>query len=131
MKFFLDENFPKSVARFLERSGHEVFDIRSTEYEGSDDRKIFELAQAEEAVFLTTDRDFFHTIPHMSEKHHGVIVVALKQSNRREIQKKIEWDLLISRMRNSKIMFSCSVINTLHDCQKNKQTQSNRTAQSL
>ncbi len=63
-------------------------------YEGSDDGKIFEFAQAEEAVFLTTDRDFFHTLPHMYEKHHGVIVVALKQPNRREIQKKIEWVLL-------------------------------------
>ncbi|MFQ5640537.1 MAG: DUF5615 family PIN-like protein [bacterium] len=93
MKFFLDENFPKSVGRFLERSGHEVFDIRSTEDEGSDDRKIFELAQAEAAIFLTTDRDFFHTIPHLHKKHFGVIVIALKQPNRSQIQEKIEWIL--------------------------------------
>jgi len=36
MKFFLDENFPKTVTPILERKGYDVFDIRSTKYEGSD-----------------------------------------------------------------------------------------------
>lgn len=63
MKFFLDENFPNSVGRFMEGLGHEVFDIRSTEHEGSDDKKIFEFAQAKEAIFLTTDRDSFTLSP--------------------------------------------------------------------
>jgi len=40
MIFFLDENFPKSVAAILEREGHTIIDIRSTEHEGSDDVEI-------------------------------------------------------------------------------------------
>ena len=39
--------------------GHKVFDIRSTKFEGTDDFSIFELAQEENAIFLTTDKDFF------------------------------------------------------------------------
>ena len=91
MKFFLDENFPKIAGRFLQQAGHEIFDIRSTEFEGSDDRKIFEFAQTEKAIFLTTDRDFFHTIPYLFDEHFGVVVIALKQPNRKRIKEKIEW----------------------------------------
>jgi len=83
MKFYLDENFPKTVISILENKGHKVFDIRSTKYEGSDDISIFELAQNKKAIFLTTDKDFFHTVPHLFEEHHGVIVITLSQPNRK------------------------------------------------
>lgn len=45
MKFFLDENFPKSALHFLESRGHDVLDIRGTEQEGSTDMELFELAR--------------------------------------------------------------------------------------
>jgi predicted nuclease of predicted toxin-antitoxin system len=41
MKFFLDENFPKAAVGMLEGMGHEVFDLRGTEREGSQDGDIF------------------------------------------------------------------------------------------
>ena len=82
MKFFLDENFPKAAAGMLESLGHVVFDLRGTEREGSPDADVFAEAQRLEAVFLTTDRDFFHTIPHLFPLHAGVIVIALRQPNR-------------------------------------------------
>jgi hypothetical protein len=43
--------------------------------------------------FLTTDRDFFHTIPHLHQKHAGIIVIALKQPNRHAILQKLSWIL--------------------------------------
>ena len=89
MIFFLDENFPKSVVSILEKKGYTVFDIRSSEYEGSDDIDIFKLAQSKNAIFLTTDRDFFHTIPRLFENHYGVIVIALRQPNRKGITEKL------------------------------------------
>jgi predicted nuclease of predicted toxin-antitoxin system len=89
MKFFLDENFPKPAADLLTARGHEVFDIRSTEFEGSNDSQIFELAQAEGAIFLTTDKDFFHTIPFFYQKHKGIIVITLRQPNRRGLIEKL------------------------------------------
>ena len=58
MRFFLDENFPKAAAGILEGMGHEVFDLRGTDREGSEDEDIFAEAQQHGAVFLTTDRDF-------------------------------------------------------------------------
>jgi predicted nuclease of predicted toxin-antitoxin system len=97
MKFFLDENFPKAAASVLEGLGHEVFDLRGTGREGSPDAEIFTDAQLQGAVFLTTDRDFFHTIPHLHAEHHGVVVIALRQPNRAAILEKLCW--LLNRLR--------------------------------
>jgi predicted nuclease of predicted toxin-antitoxin system len=89
MTFFFDENFPKTVAKILNSKGHEIIDIRSTELEGADDISIFKMAQEKKAIFLTTDRDFFHTIPHLFEKHHGIIVIAVRSPNRSSISEKL------------------------------------------
>ena len=93
MNFFLDENFPKIATQLLAQRGHRVFDLRGTELEGCDDHQIFECAQAKEAVFLSTDRDFFHTIPLIHPEHFGIIIVALKQPNRKSIIERLEWFL--------------------------------------
>ncbi|MGE5679816.1 MAG: DUF5615 family PIN-like protein [Bacillota bacterium] len=90
MKFFLDENFPKSSGNLLLELGHEAFDIRGTEHEGADDEMIFTFAQQKEAIFLTTDRDFFHTIPYLHSKHFGIIVFNFSQPNRFNIREKLE-----------------------------------------
>jgi hypothetical protein len=42
-------------------------------------------------VLLTTDRDFFHTIPHLFNSHPDVVVVALRQRNR---------DAVLSRLKS-------------------------------
>jgi predicted nuclease of predicted toxin-antitoxin system len=91
MKFFLDENFPKAAVELLVGLGHEVADIRGTDEEGVDDVTIFRMAQKRGAALLTTDRDFFHTIPHTEKQHYGVVVVALRQPNRQSILTRIRW----------------------------------------
>jgi len=91
MKFFLDENFPKTAEIYLKNLGYEVMDIRSTGQEGLDDHVIFKLAQFHSAIFLTTDRDFFHTIPFDFAEHHGAIIIALRQPNRTNITEKLKW----------------------------------------
>jgi predicted nuclease of predicted toxin-antitoxin system len=93
MKFLLDENFPKAAIPFLEAAGHDVFDFRGTGDEGIDDSEVFQKAQDHAAILLTTDRDFFHTIPHRFDSHCGVIVIALRQPNRRAILARLEWIL--------------------------------------
>jgi predicted nuclease of predicted toxin-antitoxin system len=91
VRFFLDENFPRKATTILEAAGHEVFDIRGTKKEGAADRIIFELAQKLQAIFLTTDKDFFHTIPmQFNRKHYGVIIIALRQPNGPAILKKFD-----------------------------------------
>lgn len=81
MNFFLDENFPRKAISILSRHGFFAHDIRGSNFEGADDKPIFERAQEHQAVFLTTDKDFFHTIQFLYEEHHGIIVIALSQPN--------------------------------------------------
>jgi len=90
MKFFLDENFPKKAIDILKKAGHEILDIRGTEFEGCSDRVIFENAQQNRAVFLTTDCDFYHTIPSLYNRHCGIIVIALSQPNAGSIITKLK-----------------------------------------
>lgn len=80
MKFFLDENFPLKAKEILEAKKHSIFDIRGTGKEGISDEKIFQISKKKKAVFLTTDKDFFHTIHFMHKPHYGVIVIALSVS---------------------------------------------------
>ena len=93
MKFLLDENFPKTAGTWLSELGYVVFDVRGSEKEGLTDIELFSQAQELNAVMLTTDRDFFHTVPHMFEHHAGVLVIALRQPNRKNIMEKLEWAL--------------------------------------
>lgn len=93
MRFLLDENFPKTAKSLLEAAGHEVIDLRDTPDQGCEDAEIFRLAQRLEAILLTTDRDFFHTIPHLFTHHAGVLVIALRQPNKHNILKKLTWAL--------------------------------------
>lgn len=93
MKFLLDENFPKAAETLLSELEHTVIDIRGTDLQGTDDFELFELAQENKAVLLTTDRDFYHTVPHHYPAHSGVIVIALRQPNRKSILAKLTWVL--------------------------------------
>ena len=93
MNFFLDENFPKTAEALLAAHGHVTLDIRGTEHEGAEDPDIFGMAQDKQAVFLTTDRDFFHTVPHVWPNHNGIVVIALRQPNRRAILERLSWFL--------------------------------------
>lgn len=93
MTFFFDENFPKKTKDLLENHGHSWIDIRGTEDEGLPDIDLFEIAKANEAVFLTTDKDFYHTVHFESKPHFGIVVIALSKPNSRSFISKVEWFL--------------------------------------
>lgn len=93
MRLYFDENFPKSGHELAERRGIECFDHRGTELEGIADSGLFDLAQQREAVLVTTDRDFYHTIPILRPEHFGILVIALKQPNRANILSRFTWAL--------------------------------------
>ena len=90
MRFLLDENFPRAAAAMLAREGHAVFDIRGSADEGAADKWLFAYAQELHAVLLTTDKDFYHTIPAQYDTHHGAIIIALRQPNAPSILKRFE-----------------------------------------
>ena len=93
MKFFLDENFPKSAHVYLAQCQHTCLDVRDHLPQGADDMTVFQLAQEHRAIFLTTDKDFYHTIPFFYSSHHGVVVISLHQPNRQAILQRLQWFL--------------------------------------
>jgi len=90
MNFFMDENFPKSAHSILTQQRHSCFDARDHLPQGAEDTAVFQLAQKFHAVFLTTDKDFYHTVPFLHPSHHGVVVVSLLQPNRRSLIQHLE-----------------------------------------
>jgi predicted nuclease of predicted toxin-antitoxin system len=93
MKFFLDENFPRSAITVLRECGHEVIDARELLPAGSADALLFDKACELGAVLLSTDRDFFHTLSLGSSTHPGIVVIALRQPNRERILTRLQWFL--------------------------------------
>lgn len=91
MTFLLDENFPKSASDLLQANGHECVDIRGTELEGANDTTLIEEAQKRNAVILSTDRDFYHTLRLQYPDHAGLIVIALRKPNRQAILERLAW----------------------------------------
>lgn len=89
MRFLLDENFPLAAKSLLVGMGHEVHDTRLMGMRGQDDNQVIQVAQELQAVILTTDRDFFHTLSHSHPNHPGVIVVALRRPSRTNILERL------------------------------------------
>lgn len=56
---------------------------------GTADDRLFAHAQQQHAVFVTTDKDFFHTIPLAFEQHLGAIVITLRRPNREELLRRL------------------------------------------
>ena len=91
MRVLLDENFPKAAVDVIEAAGHEVIPFVDVCEFGADDEVVFESAQNLGAVILTSDRDFYHTVPLIHPEHCGIIVVALRQPNRNAILTRLQW----------------------------------------
>lgn len=89
MKFFLDENFPRPAIAQLQNAGHAAVHALEIFPPGTDDDRLFAHARQENAVFVTTDKDFFHTVPLAFEQHCGAIVITLRRPNRNELQRRL------------------------------------------
>jgi predicted nuclease of predicted toxin-antitoxin system len=89
MNFFLDENFPRPAITQLQSAGHSAIHAMDVFPPGTTDDLLFAHAQKERAVFVTTDKDFFHTVPLAFERHHGAIVITLRRPNREELLRRL------------------------------------------
>ncbi|MEC4677848.1 MAG: DUF5615 family PIN-like protein [Nitrospirota bacterium] len=86
MKILVDENIPKMTVQSLLEENHDVRDIRGSKLEGLSDNGIWELAQKENRVLITTDKGFMHYRHHA---HQGILIIRLKQPNRLKIHQRI------------------------------------------
>jgi uncharacterized protein with PIN domain len=86
VKITVDENIPLMTANELRTLGHDVMDIRGTELEGISDKELLDIVLKEKRLLITTDKGFMQN---RYEKHHGILIVRLKQPNRLKIHQKV------------------------------------------
>ncbi len=108
MKILVDENIPLMTVAALRRKGHDVLDIRGTSQQGIDDSTLWQIAQQEARLLVTTDKGFAQR---RHESHCGVIVVRLRPPNRHRIHRRVmdavslvpgdEWVSLLVTMRDT------------------------------
>ena len=107
MKIFVDEHIPLMTVQALHLMGHDVRDIRGIPNEGMQDDALWEMAQREARLLITTDKGFMH---YRTASHYGVLIILLRQPNRHEIHQRImqalgqfddaEWPDLLVVMRD-------------------------------
>ncbi len=86
MKILVDENIPLISVEQLQRSGHDVFDIRGTENQGMTDDVLWLLACQEKRLLITTDRGFAF---HRHQDHFGILIISLRQPNSHKIHQRV------------------------------------------
>ncbi|MEM7029413.1 MAG: DUF5615 family PIN-like protein [Chloroflexota bacterium] len=88
MKIFVDENIPLISVNTLRDMGHDVFDIRGSQEQGMADSSLWHLAQSDQRLLITTDKGFTQ---YRNETHAGVLIIRLRQPNRRRIHERVLW----------------------------------------
>lgn len=86
MNIFVDENIPARTVRELREIGHDVKDIRGTDKEGIIDDDVWDIAQKEQRLLISTDKGFSQK---RHEKHSGILIIRLKKPNRLKIHQKV------------------------------------------
>ena len=108
MKICVDENIPLMTVAELGSLGHDVLDIRGTATQGISDDLLWELAQKESRLLISTDKGF---VQRRNESHHGILIVRLRQPNEQKIHERVmramgqfaedEWAGLVVVMRDA------------------------------
>ncbi|MGH6892628.1 MAG: DUF5615 family PIN-like protein [Dongiaceae bacterium] len=73
-KFCANENFPGMIVRWLRASGHDVL-YAAEDYVGAADDQILRVANDDQRIVLTFDRDFGELVFHHQEWVAGGIVL--------------------------------------------------------
>ena len=86
MKILVDEHIPLMTVQVLPMMGHDVRDIRGTPDEGMQDDALWEMAQREERLLITTDKGFTR---YRTASHHGMLIIRLRRPSRHKIHQRI------------------------------------------
>ena len=86
MKIFVDENIPLMTVSELREQRFEVIDIRGTEQQGLPDELLWQKAQKEKCLLITTDKGFSN---YREEPHHGILIIRLNQPTRLKIHQRV------------------------------------------
>jgi predicted nuclease of predicted toxin-antitoxin system len=81
MKLCANENVPGDCVEALRGSGHDVLWIRE-DARGSTDKFVLALAQSEQRLLITFDKDFGELVYHQGSKaSHGIVLFRLRMSS--------------------------------------------------
>ena len=76
-RFVIDEDMPRSTARFLRKHNYEALDIRDYGLRGSDDDVVYQFAQKNKSALITGDMHFSNILRFPIGCHFGIIIVHL------------------------------------------------------
>lgn len=81
MQFIVDESTGASVIEYLRKAGHDVLAIRETLPQALDS-DILTLAETEERILVTNDKDFGDLVFRSGKTHHGILLLRLRDERR-------------------------------------------------
>ncbi len=90
MKFLLDANVRHSVGIFLESEGHDVRYLAGTADQSLADEEVLTLANDEERILMTGDRDFGRLVFVQGQPHSGVVYLRLIVESKEYYKQKIQ-----------------------------------------
>jgi len=82
----VDENIPIITVEALRLMGHDVLDLRGTEQQGIPDYVIWQLAQKEKRLLITTDKGFAQ---YRHSSHYGVLIVRIRQPSGQKVHMRV------------------------------------------
>lgn len=77
MRFLTDANIFIPMVKGIRNLGHDVFDIKEENLEKLSDHDIFKLAQGQDRILISMDKDFSNIITYPPGEHHGIIIIKL------------------------------------------------------
>jgi predicted nuclease of predicted toxin-antitoxin system len=86
MKILVDENIPLMTVIQLRSDGFDVKDIRGTPEQGITDAELWQMAQKEKRILITTDKGFSSQ---RNESHYGLLIIRLRQPSRLKIHQRV------------------------------------------
>ena len=75
MKFLADENIANSVVQKLRNLGFDIKDVKENNLRGAADRTLIRIADKEERIIITHDKNFGNVLTQPNIKHKGVIMI--------------------------------------------------------
>ncbi len=84
MKFLIDHDVYAATVRFLKSLGHDVIPVAQIGYHQAEDSTLLKLAQEQNRIFVTRDRDFGHLV-FVRELGTGVIYLRVLPSTQKAV----------------------------------------------
>jgi predicted nuclease of predicted toxin-antitoxin system len=75
LRFFIDEDLPRSIAGSFRQSGYDAVDIRDTTLRGAKDQEIAEYVKKNDLCLITGDYDFADIRNYPPAEYAGLVVI--------------------------------------------------------